>query len=198
MIHREAEAAFGQRRQRLVLDRAEAAIGAWVNSNIMAPASALLASMKSRNCLKALASVSVDALMLQNRPTSRLLSCRRRVTCTQPEYQKVVDLRHQADGFGKVDEFAGRDDVAFFGAQARHCFVVAHLALRQRDDRLQIKVDAVGVGGPPDQIADAFTAHALEAHAATRRRRRFRSAPAARRPMTLSLRQARALACARA
>ena len=88
------------------------------------------------------------------------------------EQQQVVDLRHQADAFGVFDEIAGRDDVAFLGAQARQRFVVAHLALRQRDDRLQIEIDAVGVDRLADQIDDGVAAERAEA--ARRRPRRFR------------------------
>jgi hypothetical protein len=82
--------------------------------------------------------------------------------------QQVVDLRHQADAFGVIDEVAGRDDVAFLGAQARQRLVVAHLALRQRDDWLQIKIDAVGVDRLADQFDDALAAHIAEAAAADR------------------------------
>ena len=60
------------------------------------------------------------------------------------------------------------DDVALLGAQPRQRLVVAHLALRQRDDRLQIKIDAVGVDRLADQVDDALAAQAAEAAAAHR------------------------------
>ncbi len=60
---------------------------------------------------------------------------------------------------------AGRHHVALLGAQARQRLVIAHLALRQRDDRLQIKIDAVAVDGRGDRRAHAFAADGAE-HAA--------------------------------
>ncbi len=57
-----------------------------------------------------------------------------------------------------VDEIAGGDDVALFAAQARQRLIVAHFALRQRDDRLQIKIDAVGIDRLVDQRDDVVAA----------------------------------------
>ena len=49
------------------------------------------------------------------------------------------------------DEIGGRKDVALLRAQPRHRLVVAHLALRQCHDRLQVEVDAVGIDGRADR-----------------------------------------------
>ena len=51
---------------------------------------------------------------------------------------------------------AAGDDLAVLGAQPRHRLVVAHLALRQRHDRLQVEIDAVGVGRLADRGDDAL------------------------------------------
>ena len=66
------------------------------------------------------------------------------------EHHQIVDLRHQAAGFGLGDEVGRQHHVAALGAQPRHRLVVAHLALRQRHDRLQIEVDAIGLDGAAD------------------------------------------------
>ena len=154
VIHREAEAAIGQAPRGLRARSARRRDRRFcVNSNISAGASARLASMKSRNCRNTAASVSVAALTLQNRPTSRLFICKRRVTCTQRKNSEIVDLRHQADAFGDVDEIDGRKNVAVSASAAATRLVVAHLALRQRDDRLQVEIDAVIV----DRLGDSST-----------------------------------------
>ena len=67
------------------------------------------------------------------------------------EHHQIVDLRHQAGAFAPCGmKSAAGSDLAGLGAQPRHRLVVADLALRQRHDRLQIEVDAVGVDGAPD------------------------------------------------
>jgi hypothetical protein len=87
--------------------------------------------------------------LLQNRPISRFLSWQAAHHLHAAEQQKLVDLRHQppasaARGNSRAQHGAIR------GAEPRERLVVADLALRQRDDRLQIEIDAAGI----DRVAD--------------------------------------------
>ena len=109
-----------------------------------------------------MASVSVEALMLQNSPTSRLFNCRRRTTCTQRNTSmlSIFGIRPTRSAMSMKSP-AGMTSPASV-RRPRQRLVEAHLALRQRDDRLQIKIDAVVVGGLGDQFADGLAAHALK------------------------------------
>ncbi len=62
----------------------------------------------------------------------------------------LVDPRHRAGFFRDLDEVGRGDDVVVAIADPRHCLIVAHLALRQRDHRLQMQVDAIGI----DRVLD--------------------------------------------
>ena len=62
-----------------------------------------------------------------------------------------------------LDEIGSRNDVAILGAKAGDRLVEAHLALRQRDDRLQVEIDAVGVDRAGDQLVDAVARQSHEA-----------------------------------
>ncbi len=55
---------------------------------------------------------------MQNRPMSRLFNCKRRTTCDTAEHQHIVDLGHQSNELGGLDEIGGRKDPAFLGAEA--------------------------------------------------------------------------------
>src|SRR5512137_167280 len=57
--------------------------------------------------------------------------------------QKIVDDRHESGRRGDLDILRRHDDRAVFGAQARQGLIEAQLALRQADDRLEIKINAV-------------------------------------------------------
>ena len=84
--------------------------------------------------------------MLQNRPTSRFFE-----EAGAPPGRSGTPSdcrsRHQPAGVGAVEEVGRSVDLAVVGAQPRQRLVVAHLALRQRDDRLEIEVDPVGLDG---------------------------------------------------
>ncbi len=88
------------------------------------------------------------------------------------EDHEVVDLRHQAGAFGLRNERSRVHHLAALVAQPRYRLVVAHLALRQRDDRLQIEIDTIGVDGLPDQRQRRFLArHRAGRRGGLRRRR---------------------------
>ncbi len=69
------------------------------------------------------------------------------------EHHQVVDRRHQPAGLGRREEAVRLDQRAVVAAQPRQRLVVAHLALRQRDHRLEIKVDAVRLDRARDRCA---------------------------------------------
>ncbi len=81
------------------------------------------------------------------------------------EQHEMVDLRHQAGRLRVGEEVDGRDDFAVAGPQPRHRLVVAPLALRQRDDGLQIEVKPIGLDRSADHGEDGIVLHALEAAA---------------------------------
>ena len=81
---------------------------------------------------------------LQNRPMSRFLSCSRRTTCTLRNSSMWSIFAASARRPRPDEEVGWHAAAAVLGAQPRQRFVVAHLALRQRHDRLQIEIDAVG------------------------------------------------------
>ena len=151
LIHGKTETAFGERRRGSPARSARCARQASCgNSSISEGASARLASMKCENCGKNSGSFSVlgddiaeqsDLAIFQQQPAQHLHAA---------EQHQVVDLRHQAGGFGMARKSAGRMSVPCVGAQPGHRFVIAHLALRQRQDRLQIEIDAIGI----DRFAD--------------------------------------------
>ena len=148
VVEREPEAAVGERGERLSFSIGPAARRAlWVNSSTSDGAIARLASRKSSSCWNTAASVSVDSERLQNRPISRFLSSSRRTTCTQRKTTRLSIFAIRPARSRLRDEIGGQQHVAGLGAQPRHRLVVAHLALRQRHDRLQIEVDAIGVDG---------------------------------------------------
>ena len=68
------------------------------------------------------------------------------------EQQHVVDPRHQPAGLGRVEEFGRLQHGAVLGPQPGERLVVADLALRQRHDRLQIEIDAVGLDRGADDL----------------------------------------------
>ena len=82
---------------------------------------------------------------------SRFLSSRRRTTCTQRNTTRLSIFGISPRGFGLRHEVGRQQHLAGLGAQPRHRLVVADLALRQRHDRLQIEVDAVGIDGAADR-----------------------------------------------
>ena len=70
------------------------------------------------------------------------------------EHHQIVDRRHQPAVFRIAEEIFRREQRAVLVAQPRQRLVVAHLALRQRDDRLEKEVDAVGLDRARDQRHD--------------------------------------------
>ena len=114
---------------------------------------ARLASRNSSNCGNS-ASVRVAPERLQNRPMSRFLSSSRRTTCTQRSTERRVELRHQRARFGVREEIGRRDHLAAIRLEPRHRLVIAHLALRQRHDRLQVEIDPVGLDGAAQERDD--------------------------------------------
>ena len=66
------------------------------------------------------------------------------------EQQQIVDHAHQARLAGDLHILGRHDDLAVLVAQARQRFVIAQLALRQADDGLQIKIDAIFFQGRAD------------------------------------------------
>ena len=85
--------------------------------------------------------------MLQNRPTSRFLVESRRTTCTQRNTIRLSIAGISPPLVGRIEEIVRHQQRAVVGAQPRQRLVVAHLALRQRDDRLEIEIDPVGLDG---------------------------------------------------
>ena len=63
------------------------------------------------------------------------------------QHHHVVDLAHQARGFGRADEVACGQHLILIVAQARHRLVETNLALGQRHHRLKKEIDAVGFDG---------------------------------------------------
>ena len=118
VIHGEAEAALGERRQAFVLDRAESAIG-------------LLRELEhQRGCERAIGIHEIEELPEHHRigeSRGADIAEQADVAALQQqaarhlhaaEHRKIVDLRHQADAFGDVDEIDGRNDVAIFACAA--------------------------------------------------------------------------------
>ena len=82
----------------------------------------------------------------------------------------------RAEFLGMGQEVARQDERAVLGAQPRHRFVIADLALRQRHDRLQIEIDAIVVDRALQDRCDLVGALALERSGGgqiARRRRRL-------------------------
>ncbi len=106
---------------------------------------------------------------------SRFLSSSRRTTCTQRNTTRlsIFGIRPPLSACG--DEVGRVQHVAALGAQPRHRLVVAHLALRQRHDRLQVEVDPVGL----DRVADVGQRFASGSAAWRERRPRLGRAAAA-------------------
>ena len=122
-----------------------------MNSSTIEGAIARLASMNSSSCWNTAASVSVEPARLQNSPISRFFRSSRRTTCTQRKITRLSIFGIRPRAVRLRDEIGGRHDFALLRAQPRHRLVVADLALRQRHDRLQVEVDAVGVDGAANE-----------------------------------------------
>ena len=163
MVHGEAEAPFGQRRQAFMFERSEIAISGLREFEHQRVAERAIGFHEIEQLLEAGRVGQRRGADIAEYPDVAALHLQAARDLHAAEHQLIVDLRHQADGFGIFDEVAGRNDVAFLGAQPRQRLVVAHLALRQRDDRLQIKIDTIGVDRLADQLADALAAQAPEA-----------------------------------
>src|SRR6202040_371648 len=118
----------------------------WVNSNTSDGAIARLASISSSSCGNP-ASVSVATERLQNRPISRFLRRSRLTTCTQRSTHRPSSLGKKEPRLGIRQKVRGGDDLAVTGIEPGHRFVIAHLALRQRHDRLQVEIDPLAVDG---------------------------------------------------
>ena len=150
VVEREPEAAVGQRGQRLVLDRAGGAQRALRELEHERRRDRAIGVEEIEQLLEHRAvgegrfreiAEQADIAVLEQQPPHHLHAA---------EHDEIVDLRHQAGALRQRDEIGGLQHVAGLGAQPRHRLVVAHLALRQRHDRLQIEVDAIGVDGAPD------------------------------------------------
>ena len=116
-----------------------------LNSISNVGASTRLASMNLRHLREAnCGSLRVTADRLQNRPMSRFFCCTRS-TWTQRNSEHVVEPRDQARLASAGARNSGGSIIRPSSVRSRVSAVVAHFALRQRDDRLQVKVDAAGV-----------------------------------------------------
>ena len=122
---------------------------------------ARLASRNSSSCGNA-GSVSVVLERLQNSPMSRVLIRSRRTTCTQRITVIWSSFGIREAGFRIFDEIAGRDHFAALGFHPRHRLVIAHIALGQRDNGLQIKIDPAGIDGAADQSDDVLAVEPAE------------------------------------
>ena len=122
------------------------------NSSISDGASARLASMNCRISGNSSGSFSVDADDVAEQADLAVLELKAAHHLHAAEQQQLVDLRHQPAGFGGVEELGRLQHGAIGGAQPGERLVVADLALRQRDDRLQIEIDAAGI----DRVADGL------------------------------------------
>ena len=125
----------------------------WVNSNTREGAIARLASRNSRNCGKP-GSVRVAAATIAEQPDVAVLEQQPAHHLDAAQHAQTVELRQQRTGFGKREEVRRGDDFAVTGIEPRYRLVVAHLALRQRDDRLEIKVDPLVLDRAADQRDD--------------------------------------------
>ena len=132
------------------------------NSNTRYGASARFASRKAVISWNTPAFTSVEPEMLQNSPTSRFFEESRRTTCTQRNTIRLSIAGHQPARLGVAEEIVGREQRAVVRAQPHQRLVVAHLALRQRDDRLQEQVDAIGFDRARDLRHDRGVLQPLE------------------------------------
>ena len=122
----------------------------WVNSSTSDGAIARLASRNSSSCWNTAPSVSVDAGEIAEQADVAVLEQQPPHHLHAAEHHQIVDLRHQSAAFRQRHEVGREQHLAGLGAQPRHRLVVADLALRQRHDRLQIEVDAIGIDGAAD------------------------------------------------
>ena len=150
VVEREPEAAVGQRGQQLVLHRAGGAQSALGELEHDRRRDRAIGVEEVEELLKHRAvgegrfreiAEQADIAVLEQQPPHHLHAA---------EDDEIVDLRHQSGALRQRDEIGGLQDVAGLGAQPRHRLVVAHFPLRQRHDRLQIEVDAIGIDGAPD------------------------------------------------
>ena len=146
VVDRETVAALRQRREMLGFGRAEAAQRACLNSSTRDGASARFGLEE----IEALREIGRDCKAssphtLQNEPTSLLRAINRRSACTQRN-STAWSMRPIRPAFsaGRNEDGGGKHLALHAGATATPPRVVADLALRQRHQRLQIQVDAVG------------------------------------------------------
>ena len=78
------------------------------------------------------------------------------------QHRQVVEFRQQRTGFGIGQEIRRGDDFAVAGVEPRHRLIVAHLALRQGHDRLQIEIDPLRFDGAADQADDGVAVEPAE------------------------------------
>ncbi len=175
VVHREAEAALGKRGQGFVLDRAEIADRGLPELEHQVWRERAVGVHEIDELLEINGSFSVAADIAEQ-PDLAVLQLQAPHHLHAAEQQQIVDLRHQAGGFGILDEIGGRNDVAGFGPQPRHRLVEAHLALRQRHNRLQVKIDPAGIDCAGNQLLDALAGQPGEParHVCVIRRRRCR------------------------
>ena len=76
-------------------------------------------------------------------PISRLFWVSRRTICTQRKSRRLSTTLIRPGLPRHLHILGGHDDRAVLVAQARQRFIIAQLALRQADDRLQIEIDAI-------------------------------------------------------
>ena len=88
-------------------------------------------------------SVSVSPEMLQKMPISRLFWVRRRTICTQRNSSRLSTTLIRPAWPATCIYCAGMITWPFSSRRRDKRFVIAQLALRQADDRLQVKIDAV-------------------------------------------------------
>ena len=107
------------------------------------------------------ASVSVDAGEIAEQADIAVLEQSRRTTCTQRNTERPssfgISEPASRTGGNRRPRRPRRSRL-----QPRHRLVVADLALRQRHDRLQIEIDAVGLDGGAQERDDGFPVEAGE------------------------------------
>ena len=134
----------------------------WVNSNTRCRRDGAIGVHEFENLRKAeigqgrrrKIAEQADVAVLQQQPAHHLHAA---------QHREIVELRHQRAGFG-ISEEIGRPatNSPLSALQPRHRFVIAHLALRQRHDRLQIEIDLAGLDGAADRCNDAVAVEAGE------------------------------------
>ena len=98
--------------------------------------------------------------MLQKTPISRLFWVRRRTTWTQRKSNRLSTTLISPAGAATLIYCAGMITEPSSRAKPRQRLIIAQLALRQADDGLQIKIDAIFLQAGADGFQQIAFAHA--------------------------------------